>query len=162
MTTWWNVKELKVEGLEILKVVYLPELSTVHAKIDQLMEQQRDLAKDMSSRENIRMERMRLEALHKHRDYESEQEVRLVYFLGDESGSVHRHNFRFEASGGRLRSFIERPVRLRNSLTKLDITLGPTMNRNDVSHWKRVGDWTLRQMGVSGGRVEQSQLKYLG
>ena len=53
-------------------------------------------------------------------------------------------------------------MRLGTTLTGLDITLGPRMTPTDVMHWKKVGEWTLAKMGISGGRVEQSQLKYLG
>ena len=106
LTAWWDVQELEFEQLEIIEVKYATDLSSIHADINQLMEQQSDPTKSRSEREEIRKRRMRLDAGHKDHDYESEQEVRLVYFLGDESGSVHGQNFRFEASSGRLRSYM--------------------------------------------------------
>ena len=162
LTTWWDVGRLEEEGLEILKVEYLDDLSSMKSDLVTLIAEQGDQTKTRNEREEKREARAKLEARHKHCDYASEKEVRLVYFLGDESGSVIGSNFRFEASGGRLRSYIERPVRLGTTLTGMDIAFGPRMTKSDVMHWTKVGEWALAQMGLSGGRVAKSHLKYLG
>ena len=98
-------------------------------------------------------------------DYETEQEVRLVCFLGDESGAVRRpgrKEIHFDSASGRLRTYIKRPVRLGVTLTGLDITLGPRIPEGDAQHWKAMGRWMLAQMGLSGPEVRQSTLKYIG
>ena len=160
-TTWWNVRQLELEGLEIVEVEYLADLSSLKEDMDKLIDKQGDGTRNRREREEIRRKRMMLGASHKLCDYESEREVRLVYCRGDESGSV-RQQIHFEVPDGRLRSYIERPVKLGTTLTGLDITLGPRMSPSDASHWQKVGEWMLGQMGVSGGRVDQSQLRYLG
>ena len=165
LTAWWNVNQLKREGLEILEVEYASDLDSVTEEIKRLLDLQRDEQKSRSERENIRMKRMRLEACHKHCDYKSEKEVRLVCFLGDESGAVRKAGLKeihLEATSGRLRTYIERPVRLGTTLTGLDITLGPRMTPNDKKHWEKVGQWMLAQMGLSGGSVQPSELQYIG
>ena len=164
-TTWWDIEKLKEEKLEIIEVKYLKNLNSIIKKMDILLNKQIDNNKDRMERQEIRMQRMKLGACHKHRDYKSEQEVRLVCFLGDESGAVRkggRDEIHLEAPSGRLRTYIERPVRLGTTLKGLDITLGPRMMPGDVSHWKRLAEWMLAQMGLSGGEVRQSQLEYIG
>ena len=165
LTTWWDENQLKREGLEILEVEYAPDLKSVTEEIKRLIELQGDDKKSRSERENIRVKRMKLGACHKHCDYKSEEEVRLVCFLGDESGAVRKPGLKeihLDATSGRLRTYIERPVRLGTTLTGLDITLGPRMTPNDKKHWERVAQWMLAQMGLSGGSVQASKLEYIG
>ena len=165
LTTWWNDAQLKTEGLEIISIKYMSNLEKIKSDMKKLLSEQRDQEKNRNEREEIRIKRMRLGACHKHDDYQGEQEVRLVCFLGDESGAMRRpgpKEIHFEAPNGRLRTYIERPVRLGTTLTGLDITLGPRMLSNDVRHWERLGQWMLAQMGLSGGKVQRSQLEYIG
>ena len=167
LTTWWDPHQLKNEGLEIIKVEYLSDLGLedVDSQRKRLFGLQRDESKDRYEREKLRMERMNLEVSYKHCDYESEKEIRLVCFLGDESGSVRgagRKEIHLEVMNGRLRTYIERPVRLGITLARLDVTLGPRMASNDKRHWEKVVRWMLAQMGLSGGSVQPSQLKYIG
>ena len=165
LTTWWDIERLKTENLEILEVEYVPDLDPTKRKIKRLLGDHKDKSKSRAKRDQIRIKRMRIGACRKHSDYESEQEVRLVRFLGDESGTVHGSGpdeIHFEATSGRLRTYIERPVSLGTTLTKLDITLGPRMIDSDARHWEGVGQWMLAQMGISGGKVQRSQLKYIG
>ena len=161
LTTWWNVENIRMGGLDIVEINYLPDLSEIRSEMRKLLEEQGDLSKSRSDREKIRMKRMKLGACHKHLDYKSEEEVRMVCFLGDESAAVRR-DIRLEATSGRLRTYIERPVQVGTTLTGVDITLGPRMRCSDYKHWEKVGQWMLAQMGLSGGSVQQSQLEYIG
>ena len=165
LTAWWDPKQITGEGLEIVEVQYTSDLESITAKMERLLDLQRDDSKSRSEREELRMKRMKLGACHKHSDYESEEEVRLVCFLGDESGAVRKAGVKeihLDATSGRLRTYIERPVKLGTTLTRLDITLGPRMTSNDKRHWEKVAQWMLAQMGLSGGRVQASELKYIG
>ena len=167
LTTWWNTQQLKNEGLEIVEVEYASgsDLESIDQRIKSLLDSQRDESRDRNKREKLRMDRMKLGVGYKPCDYKSEEEVRLVCFLGDESGAVRkagRKEIHLEVTKGRLRTYIERPVRLGRTLTGLDITFGPRMDPNEVRHWEKVVWWMLAQMGLSGGRVEKSKLKYIG
>ena len=165
LTTWWNGEQLHAEGLEILEVKYVTDFKDVKSKISALLDSQADQNESRREREKRRRQRMTLAARYKLRDYESEEEVRLVRFLGDKSGAVRaagRNEIHLDATTGRLRMYIERPVKLGTTLTKLDITLGPRMLPNDVDRWENVGRWMLAQMGLSGGTVQKSQLQYIG
>ena len=165
LTTWWNDEQLKMEGLKIISIEYVPDLESIKSEMKELLDRQKDSRKSRSERDETRIRRLELGARHKHHDYESEQEVRLVCFLGDESGAVRKtgpKEIHFEAPNGRLRTYIERPIRLGTTLTGLDITLGPRMLPGDARHWERLSQWMLAQMGLSGGDVRQSQLEYIG
>ena len=166
-TTWWNEEQLSREGLEIVEVDYLskPELDENRKKIERLYGDQKEENKSRAEREKHRRARMQLEAGCKHNDYKAEQEVRLVCYLGDESGAMRRpgnKEIHLEAAKGRLRTYIERPVRLGVTLTGLDITLGPRILPADVGHWIRMGRWMLSQFELSGGKVRRSELGYIG
>ena len=161
LTTWWDVAQLETDRLEIVEVKYQTDMSSVTEEMDELIAAQKDQGKSSGEREKIRRKRMTLGASNKLRDYESEQEVRLVYFQGDESGAVGQE-LNIEAPNGRLRTYIERPVRLGASLIGLDITLGPRMLEPDIGHWEKVGQWMLGQMCLSRGKVRRSKLEYLG
>ena len=167
LTTWWNQERLREDGLEIIEVAYLSaaDFESKLEKLDELHAEQMDESKSRAEREEVRRCRARMAAGCKIRDYEAEQEVRLVCFLGDESSAVSGpgpKELHFASADGRLRTWIERPVRLGVTLTGLDITLGPRMPDGDVQHWTAMGDWMLRQMGLSGGQVRQSKLQYVG
>lgn len=167
LTTWWNDRELGSEGLEIIEIEYFSEgdFGKRTAEIQRLYEEQKDQTKSRTVLEDIRRRRMSMVAGYKLKDYENEQEIRLVCFLGDESGAVRcagRKELHFDSASGRLRTYIERPVRLGVTLTGLDITLGPRMPEGDAQHWVAMGQWMLAQMGISGGKVRQSTLKYIG
>ena len=136
---WWNNEQLPNEGLEIIEVDYVTALNLkeYQEKINKLYEEQKDEGKTRLECENIRQERMKLAAGYKLEDYGAEQEVRLVCFLGDESGAIRKpgkNELHMEAAGGRLRTYIERPVKLAETLKGLDITLGPRVPENDVQH----------------------------
>ena len=164
-TLWWNVERLREENLEIMEVKYISDMNEITRKAKRLYRNQIDRRRKPHKRDEIRMQRMRLEAGHKHLDYKAENEVRLVRFLGDKTGETRGSGpdeMHLDAASGRLRTYIERPVRLGTTLTKLDITLGPRMMPGDVQHWENVGQWMLARMGLSGGRVQQSELAYIG
>ena len=166
ITTWWDSERIKtIEGLEIIEVNYDSDIDHMKRCVDSLLKEQADPSKSQSERDRIRKQRLRLEVGHKHRDYESENEVRLVYFLGDASGELLGHRgkeMQLDASNGRLRAFIERPIRVGESLKKIDITLGPRLAENEVRHWQRITQWVLARLGLSGGTVQQSELLYIG
>ena len=165
ITTWWDSERIKFEGLEIIKVDYDSDLDKIKRRVKKMLKDQADPRKSQSERDRIRKQRLRLEIGHKHKDYKSENEVRLVYFLGDESGALLQSKgkeIHVDATNGRLRTFVERPFRVGESLKQIDITLGPRQTENEVRHWQRVSQWVLARMRLSGGDVRQSELQYIG
>ena len=107
---------------------------------------------------------MRLEVGCKSLDYESEQEVRIVYYAGDQSNVVPEI-LNFSAASGRLRAHVVRKVKIGKgqTLQGLYVTLGPRIPEYEASHWRLMADWTIRQLGLSSGRDTcQSKLKYIG
>lgn len=166
ITTWWDTAWLqRVDGLEIIQVKYTANIDDIKLEAESLLQIQADQDKSRSEREKIRKRRMRLEIEHKHTDYESEREVRLACFLGDESGAVlgaRGKEIRLDATNGRLRTFIERPIQVGTSLKKVDITLGPRLTESETRHWQRMAQWALARMSLSGGTVQRSELQYIG
>ncbi len=166
ITTWWDAAHLqRIDGLEIIQVEYTKDTDNIKREAESLLQSQADHGKSQSDREMIRKRRMRLEAKHKHTDYESEREVRLACFLGDESGAIlaaRGKGVRLDATSGRLRTFIERPIQVGTSLKKMDITLGPRLTENETRHWQKMAQWVLARMSLSGGTVQRSELKYIG
>ena len=166
ITTWWDSERtMNKEGLEFIEVNYDSDIDHIKRCVNSLLKEQADPSKSQSERDRIRKQRLRLEVGHKHKDYESENEVRLVYFLGDASGELLGHRgkeMQLDASNGRLRAFIERPIQVGESLKKIDITLGPRLTENEVRHWQRITQWVLSRIGLSGGTVQQSELLYIG
>ena len=168
ITTWWDSERIKeIEGLEIIEVDYDSNLDHIKCCVNKLLKDQTESSKSQSERDSIRKQRLRLEIGHKHKDYKSENEVRLACFLGDESGAVlgsMGKEIHLDATSGRLRTFIERPVQVGTSLSlyKVDITLGPRQTGNEVRHWQRVAQWVLARMRLSGGTVRRSELQYIG
>ena len=165
LTTWWDPARLQAEGLEVRTVKYKPDLCAVKSRIKELIGAQGDDTKNRAQREEIRRERMILQAFCKHCDYASEKEVRLARLMGDESGVVRKEGpqeIHIDVSGGRLRPYIEWPVGLGTALTRIDVTFGPRMARANAQNWEKLVQWMTAQMGLSGGRVAQSRLQYIG
>ena len=109
-------------------------------------------------------ERMDLEVGYKVSDYESEDEIRIIYYAGDQSSVVPRI-LKFSAESGRLRTYITRKVKIGvgRTLSGLYVTIGPRVPEYEASHWKMMADWTVRQLGLSGSRLTcQSKLTYIG
>ena len=107
---------------------------------------------------------MELEVGYKGADYESENEIRIVYYAGDQSGVVPPI-LQFSAESGRLRAYVTRKVKVGvgQTLSGLYVTIGPRVPEYEASHWKMMADWTVRQLGLSGSRWAcQSELPYVG
>ena len=148
LITLWDRNGLKSDGLEFVTVEYLQE--------SRLKERQADLE-----------QQSRVEWLHglsriKISDYETENEVRLVRVLADESGSFGPH-VNYDASSGRLRTYVEWPVTLGTTFVGFGLVLGPCIAERDVHHWTRVALWLQRQMEFSSFRnaVTRSRLAYI-
>ena len=168
ITTIWSKKSLMDEGLEILKVKYVD-----NARFEKLRDQYRRLQekidkavvdKNKDRAKELHKQRMKLEVGYKGLDYKSEDEFRIVYYAGDESGVVPPI-LTFSAESGRLRAYVTRKVKIGvgQTLSGLYVTIGPRVPEYEASHWKMMADWTVRQLGLSGSRPTcQSELTYVG
>ena len=130
MTTIWNKKGLVDDGLDILEVEYV---ST--ARFEELRNRYRRLQteidqavadKDRDKAKELHRQRMKLEVGYKGLDYESEKELRIVYYAGDESGVV-LPILTFSAENDRLRAYVTRKVKIGvgQTLSGLYVTIGP-------------------------------------
>ena len=148
LITLWDRNGLKSDGLEFVTVEYLQE--------SRLKERQADLE------QQSRVEWLRGLSRSKISDYETENEVRLVRVLADESGSFGPH-VNYDASSGRLRTYVEWPVTLGTTLVGFGLVPGPCIAERDVPHWTRVALWLQRQMEFSSfqNAVTRSRLAYI-
>ncbi len=168
ITTVWSKKGLAGDGFDILEVEYASDAELAKNK-NRYEELQKEIEEAIAARENdkaekLHRERMKLEVGYKGADYESEDEVRIVHYAGDKSGAVSPM-LNFSAAGGRLRAYVTRPVKVGagQTLSGLYVTIGPRVPEHEASHWKMMADWTVRQLGLSGGRLaRQSELTYVG
>ena len=168
ITTIWSKKGLVDDGLDILKVQYVTA-----ARFEKLRKQYRGLQteidqavadKDKDRAKELHKQRMKLEVGYKGSDYKSEDELRIVYYAGDESGVVPPI-LTFSAESGRLRAYVTRKVKVGvdQTLSGLYVTIGPRVPKYEASHWTMMADWTVRQLGLSGSRWTcQSKLTYVG
>ena len=168
MTTIWSRKGLAEDGFDVLNVKYVTaadfadlkhRYEKIQTAIDEaIQDKHTDKAKELHKK------RMKLEVGYKNSDYESEDEKRIVYYAGDQS-SVVPNILNFSAESGRLRAYITHRVKVGvgRTLAGLYVTIGPRVPRYEVSHWKLMADWTVRQLGLSGSRSTcQSKLTYVG
>ena len=168
ITTTWSKKGLADDGFDVLEVKYVDDAELAKNR-KRYVRLQREIdksiaAKKYSRAEKLHKKRMSLEVGYKGADYESEDELRIVYYAGDKSGVVPRI-LTFSAESGRLRAYVTRKVRVGvgQTLSGLYITIGPRVPEYEASHWKLMADWTVRQLGLSGGRLaRQSELTYVG
>ena len=168
ITTIWSKKGLADDGLDILEVKYFTVAEFEELK-NQYEEIQTEIDKAIDDNDNDRAralhkKRMNLEVGYKGSDYKSEDEIRIVYYAGDESGVVPPI-LNFSAESGRLRAYVTRKVKIGvgRTLSGLYVTIGPRVPEYEVSHWKMMADWTVRQLGLSGSRLTcQSKLTYVG
>ena len=168
ITTTWSRRGLAADGLDLLEVKYVDdeELAKNRRRYVRL---QREIEKAIAAKNNIKAaklhkKRVTLEVGYKGADYESEDELRIVYYAGDKSGAVPPV-LNFSAESGRLRAYVTRKVKVGvgQTLSGLYVTIGPRVPAYEVSHWQMMVDWTVRQVGLSGGRLTcQSQLTYVG
>ena len=168
ITTLWSEKGLADDGFDILKVKYVTtarfeklknQYENLQTQIDKAM-----VDKDMDRAKELHKQRMNLEVGYKGSDYKSEDELRIVYYAGDESGVVPPI-LTFSAESGRLRAYVTRKVKVGvgQTLSGLYVTIGPRVPEYEASHWTMMADWTVRQLGLSGGRLAcQSELTYVG
>ena len=168
ITTLWSKKGLGNDGLDILDVKYASteelaenknRCAMLQTEIDSATK-----ANHTEKAEALHKERMVLEVGHKVSDYKAENEIRIVYYAGDQS-SVVPLNLTFSADSGRLRAYITRKVKVGEgqTLTGLYITIGPRVPNYEASHWRMMADWTVRQIGLSSSRLTcQSKLTYVG
>ena len=168
ITTIWSKKSLADDGLDILKVEYVTTARFEKLKIQyEELQVQIDKAvvdKDKDRAKELHKQRMKLEVGYKGSDYKSEDEFRIVYYAGDESGVVPPI-LTFSAESGRLRAYVTRKVKvgMGQTLAGLYVTIGPRVPEYEASHWKMMADWTVRQLGLSGPRWTcQSELTYVG
>ena len=168
ITTVWSRERLAKDGLAILPVKYVSTAEFEDLK-NQNIELQKEIddatnAREFEKAEKLRVERMNLEVGYKGSDYASEEELRIVYYAGDQSGVVPQI-LNYTADSGRLRTYITRKVKigLGQTLTGLYITVGPRVPEYEASHWKKMADWTIRQIGLSSlAETRQSELPYVG
>ena len=168
ITTIWSKKGLTADGFDVLEVKYATndELDELKERYERL---QREIDKAMADGNldeagKLRRKRMELEVGYKGADYESEDELRIVYYAGDKSGVVPRI-LTFSAESGRLRAYVTRKIKIGvgQTLSGLYITIGPRVPEYEASHWTMMADWTVRQLGLSGSRWTcQSKLTYVG
>ena len=168
ITTTWSKKGLADDGFDILKVKYVDnaELAKNRKRYVRL---QSDIDKAIAAKRvdraaTLHKRRMDLEVGYKGADYESEDELRIVFYAGDKSGVVPPI-LNFSAESGRLRAYVTRKVKVGvgQTLSGLYVTIGPRVPAYEASHWRMMADWTVRQLGLSGGRLaRQSQLNYVG
>ena len=168
ITTTWSKIGLTEDGLDILNVKYVPT-----AQLDELKNQYEKLQteidkaiadKNDNKTRDLHKKRMELEVGYKGADYKSENEIRIVYYAGDQSGVVPPI-LKFSAESGRLRAYVTRKVKVGvgQTLSGLYVTIGPRVPEYEASHWKMMADWTVRQLGLSGSRWAcQSELPYVG
>lgn len=168
ITTIWSKKGLAEDGFDILKVKYVRtdefsglknEYENLQKKIDEAIDE-----KNTDKTKELHKKRMKLEVGYKVSDYESEKEIRIVYYAGDKSGVVPPI-LDFSVENGRLRAYITRKIKigLGQTLSGLYVTIGPRVPEYEASHWKLTADWTVRQLGLSGKRsTRQSELTYVG
>ena len=120
--------------------------------------------KNKDKAEELHKKRMAREVGYKGSDYKSEDELRIVFYAGDKSGEVPPI-LHFSAESGRLRAYVTRKVKVGvgKTLSGLYVTIGPRIPEYEVSHWKMMADWTVRQLGLSGSlQTCQSKLTYVG
>ena len=168
ITTIWSKKGLAEDGLDILNVKYVTaaQLAENKEKYDEIQKKIDRATQDRHTaraRDLYKM-RMNLEVGYKVSDYKSEDEIRIIYYAGDQS-SVVPPILKFSAESGRLRSYITRKVKVgvEQTLSGLYVTIGPRVPVYETSHWKMMSDWTIRQLGLSGSRWTcQSKLTYIG
>ena len=168
ITTLWSKKGLGNDGLDILKVKYVftdqlaenkIRCATLQTEIDNATK-----ANHTEKAKALHKERMDLEVGYKVSDYQAENEIRIVYYAGDQS-SVVPPILAFSAESGRLRAYVTRKVKvgIGQTLSGLYVTIGPRVPKYEASHWKMMADWTVRQLGLSGSRLTcQSELTYVG
>ena len=168
ITTTWNRKGLAEDGFDILEVKYVDDAELIKNR-KRYVRLQREIEKAIAAKNDdkaakLHKKRMRLEVGYKGADYESEDELRIVYYAGDKSGAVPPI-LNFSAESGRLRAYVTRKVKVGvgQTLSGVYVTIGPRVPEYEASHWKMMADWTMRQLGLSGGRLAcQSQLTYVG
>ena len=168
ITTTWSKKGLADDGFDVLEVKYVDDAELAKHR-RRYVRLQRQIEKAIAAKEGdkaarFHKKRMNLEVGFKGTDYESEGELRIVYYAGDKSGDVSQI-LNFSAEGGRLRAYVTRKVKVGvgQTLSGLYVTIGPRVPEYEASHWKMMADWTVRQLGLSGGRLaRQSELTYVG
>ena len=168
ITTVWSRKGLIKDGLHVLPVKYVADkaLENLRTQYEEL-QTQIDKANSDNKRDKARElyeQRMDLEVGYKTLDYQSEDELRIVYYADDQSGAVSPY-MTCSAESGRLRVYVTRKVKvgINQTLSGLYITIGPRVPKYEASHWKMMADWTVRQLGLSGSQSTcQSRLTYVG